>query len=256
MLRDRRLRNIVDYPNSREVFTGVDVAGGVCYFLWERDTEGDCVVQTVENGMVYSATRRLDSHDMFIRDNRVLETVRRVNSRNQSKFSSLVSSRRPFGLDAAHQADTVGDLILYASSGDGRISRNLVPKGLDLADRWKVLLSKTSSEHAGQTDKDGMKRVLSRIEVMPPGSVATESYLIIGPFDSRLQAESAASYLRTRFARFLVSSILLTQNITKAMFEFLPIPDFSRLWTDELLYQHYELPADDVALIENSIKKM
>lgn len=256
MLKDRRLRKIVDYPNSREVFMGVDIAGGVCYFLWDRDAEGDCVVQSVENGTISSATRRLDSHDIFIRDNRVLDIVDRVNARNQASFSSLVSSRRPFGLDAAHRAEAVGDLILYASSGDGRISREAVPRGLDLADRWKVLLSKTSSEHAGQTNKDGTKRVFSRVEVMPPGSVATESYLIIGPFDSESQAESAASYLRTRFARFLVSSILLTQNITKAMFEFLPIPDFSKLWSDELLYQEYSLTTDDVTLIENSIKEI
>lgn len=256
MLQDRRLRNIVDYPNSREVFTGVDIAGGVCYFLWDRDSESDCVVQTIENGVTYSATRRLDSHGIFIRDNRILEIIERVNSRNPSKFSSLVSSRRPFGLDAAQQAASDGDLMLYASSGDGKISREQVPKGLELADRWKVLLSKTSSEHAGQTDKDGMKRVLSRIEVMPPGSVATESYLIVGPFDSKLQAESAASYLRTRFARFLVSSILLTQNITKSMFEFLPIPNFSQIWTDDLLYQQYELEVADIDLIERTVKEI
>jgi site-specific DNA-methyltransferase (adenine-specific) len=255
MLHDRRLRKIVDYPNSREVFTGVDIAGGVCYFLWDRDVQGDCEVVTVENGIAYSATRRLDSHTVFVRDNRVLDIVDRVTSQNPDKFSSLVSSRRPFGLDAAHRADSVGDLILFSSSGDGRISRASVPKGLDLADQWKVLLSKTSSEHAGQTDKDGMKRVLSRIEVMPPGSVATESYLVIGPFDSELQAESAASYLRTRFARFLVSSILLTQNITRAMFEFLPIPEFSQSWTDDLLYNQYSLTAEDIALIERSIKE-
>jgi site-specific DNA-methyltransferase (adenine-specific) len=256
MLGDRRLRNIVDYPNSREVFTGVDIAGGVCYLLWDRDNEGDCLVQTIENGVTYSATRRLDSHEVFIRDNRMLEIVQRVSALNPTKFSKLVSSRRPFGLDAAHQATAAGDLILYASSGDGRISRELVPKGLELAGRWKVLLSKTSSEHAGQTDKDGMKRVFSRIEVMPPGSVATESYLIVGPFDSKLEAESAASYLRTRFARFLVSSILLTQNITKAMFEFLPIPNFSEVWTDDLLYQLYELEAADIVLIERTIKEI
>lgn len=255
MLRDRRLRKIVDYPNSREVFTGVDIAGGVCYFLWDRDAEGDCEVVTVENGRAYSAIRRLDSHAVFVRDNRVLEIVQRVTSQNPSKFSSLVSSRRPFGLDAAQRAEKVGDLVLYASSGDGRISRASVPKGLNLADQWKVLLSKTSSEHAGQTDRDGMKRVFSRIEVMPPGSVATESYLVIGPFDSELQARSAASYLRTRFARFLVSSILLTQNITKAMFEFLPIPEFSQSWADAQLYAYYDLTVDDVALIERTIKE-
>ncbi|WP_188043302.1 Eco57I restriction-modification methylase domain-containing protein [Changpingibacter yushuensis] len=256
MLHDRRIRTIVDYPNSREVFAGVDIAGGVCYFLWDRDTEDDCVVQTIEDGVTYSAVRRLDAHDIFIRDNRVLEIVERVNHRNTLRFSTLVSRRRPFDLDAALKPEDVGDLLLYTSSGDGYISREIVPKGLHLADQWKVLLSKTSSEHAGQTNKDGKKRVFSRIEVMPPGSVATESYLIVGPFSSQFESESAASYLRTKFVRFLVSSVLLTQNITRSMFEFVPVPHFSQLWTDELLYNEYELTCDSIDLIERSIKEI
>lgn len=256
MLRDRRIRTIVDYPNSREVFKDVDIAGGVCYFLWDRDTKGDCVVRTIEDGEAYSATRRLDIHNFFIRDNRILEIVESIRAQDSSSFSSLVSSRRPFDLDAALKPSTVGDLKLYTSSGEGRIPKNNVHKGLRLADQWKVLLSKTSSEHAGQTDKTGMRRVFSRIEVMPPGSVATESYLIVGPFANRFEAESAVSYLETRFARFLVSSVLLTQNITKTVFTFLPIPSFTRLWTDELLYSKYRLTCDNIALIERSIKKI
>lgn len=256
MLGDRRLKKLVDFPNSRDVFGGVDVAGGVCYFLWDRSWQGLCSVETVGSGGVTRAERQLDAYSVFIRDNRVLEVVEHVNSLGSDSFSTIVSSRRPFGLDASLRASASGNTRLYSSSGDGWTDRNNVTRGEDLVDKWKVLLSKTASEHAGQTDKNGMKRVLSRVEVMPPGSVATESYLIVGPFESESEAESAVSYLRTRFARFLVSSILLTQNITRAMFEFVPLPPLDRVWTDDALYHEYQLRAEQVALINETIKEM
>ena len=116
-----------------------------------------------------------------------------------------------------------------------------MPKGSVLIDAWKVLLSKTSSEHAGQTDKAGTKRVFSRIEVMPPGTVSTESYLVVGPLKNEYEARNAAAYLRTRFVRFLVTTILLTQNISKSMFEFVPLQDFAKSYTDDELYSRYRL---------------
>lgn len=256
MLGDRRLRTLVDYPDSREAFAGVDVAGGVCYFLWNRDDPGACHVETRVGGTSVAAERVLNEFDVFIRDNRVLNLVKKVQGHHDPSLSAIVSARRPFGIDSASTGSASGDLYLYASGGDTRIHREDVPKGLELAHSWKVLLSKTSSEHAGQTDKSGRKRVLSRIEIMPPASVATESYLIVGPFSSETEASSAAAYLRTRFVRFLVSAILLTQNITRSSFAFVPAQDFSRTWTDEDLYAKYDLSEDEVTLIESQIKPL
>lgn len=256
MLADRRLRTLVDYPDSREAFAGVDVAGGVCYFLWNRDDPGACHVETRVGGVSVGAERVLNEFDVFIRDNRVLNLVKKVQEQGDAALSALVSARRPFGIDSADAGSASGDLYLYASGGDTRVHRANVPKGMELVDTWKVLLSKTSSEHAGQTDKAGRKRVLSRIEVMPPASVATESYLVVGPFASEDEAGNAAAYLRTRFARFLVSAILLTQNITRGSFAFVPAQDFSRAWSDEELFTKYGLTEDEITLIESQIKPM
>lgn len=256
MLSDRRIRHLVDYPNSREAFDGVDVAGGVMYFLWNRDEPGTCLVETKEGGQTIVAERSLDEHEVFVRDNRVVNIVRKIAAHGEQPFSAIVSARRPFGIDSAHEGDKKGDLYLYTSGGDGRISRKDVPKGEELIDAWKVLLSKSSSEHAGQTDKAGRKRVFSRIEVMPPGSVATESYLIIGPVGSKQEATHIAEYLRTRFSRFLVSAILLTQNITRSSFGFVPTQDFSQLWTDEALYKKYGLTPEEVGFIGSTIRSM
>lgn len=256
MLGDKRIRYLADYPDSRDAFTGVDVAGGVCYFLWNRDDEGSCVVETFTNGRRFSAVRELDEFETLVRDNRALSIVHKVRAKAPKMMSEVVSSRKPFGLESAEEGDPTGDLYLYASGGDSRIAKQDVPKGHGLIDVWKVLLSKTSSEHAGQTDRSGRKRVLSRIEVMPPKSVATESYLIVGKFQNEKEAENAAAYLKTKFLRFLVSTILLTQNISRGMFEYAPAVDFSRRWTDELLYTEFGLDADEIKLIDETIRPM
>lgn len=256
MLNDTHLRSLTDYPNSREAFDGVDVAGGVSYFLWDKDHEGPCEVTTVTANERTVKLRNLSEYEVFVRDNRVLEIIKKIEARNESALSEIVSARRPFDIDAKTPVNPEGDLYLYSSTGDTRIDSVQVAKGKDLLEKWKVLLSKTSSEHAGQTDKSGRKRVLSRIEVMPPGSVSTESYLVIGPFDSEQEASSAAAYLRTRFTRFLVASILLTQNITRKSFAFVPAQDFTRGWSETDLHEKYGLSQEDVAVIESQIKPM
>lgn len=255
MLNDRRLRRLVDFPDSREAFDGVDIAGGVNYFLWDRDHEGKCRVDTVSNGVSISVERELNEYEIFVRDNRTLDIIKRIEASEDKSFAEMVSARRPFNLDSNNRSKE-GDLYLYASGEDGRIGRDQVSKGADLIDRWKVLVSKTSSEHAGQTDKSGKKRVLSRIEVMPPQSVATESYLVVGPFATKTEADNASEYMRTRFFRFLVSSVLLTQNITRRSFMFVPEQDFTRQWTDNDLYEKYGIPEDEIAFIESTIRPM
>jgi site-specific DNA-methyltransferase (adenine-specific) len=256
MLSDRRIRHLVDYPNSRDAFSGVDVAGGVMYFLWDTSFDGSCVVETRINGETIKSERTLDEHEVFIRDNRALQIIRKIATDTTIRFSTLVSPRRPFGIDSSNRGTSTGDLYLYTSNGDSRIHQKDVPKGTELIGKWKVLLSKTSSEHAGQPDRTGRRRVLSRIEVMPPKSVATESYLVVGPFESKKEAQNAAEYLRTRFVRFLISAILLTQNITRDSFAFVPLQDFSTAWTDKQLFKRYKLTSSEIQFIESTIREI
>ncbi len=256
MLGDRRLRRLTDFPDSREAFDGVDIAGGVCYFLWDRDNAGNCVVETRTGGVEIAAVRRLDEHAVFVRDNRALGILEKVRAASPRSLSRRVSARNPFTIDPAHERDTTGELYLYASGTDGRVDRNYVMRGTDLIDEWKVLVSKTSSEHAGQTDKQGQRRVLSRLEVMAPGTVSTGSYLVIGPFATQIEASRALAYLQTRFVRFLISTILLTQNMTRGSYEFVPDVGFDRSWTDEDLYARYDLTSAEIALIQSQIKPM
>ncbi len=257
MLNDLRIRSIVDYPDSREVFKNVDVAGGVCYFLWTQATNDSCEVTTRVRDREWSASRRLDEHEVFIRDNRALSIVRKVQSSGGSSLADLISARRPFNIDSSDDGDTNGDLYLFTARGDSRFSSNkLGEKGGHLVHTWRAMVSKSSSEHAGQTDKSGRKKVLSRLEIMPPGSVCTESYLVVGPFASEDEARNSIAFMKTRFARFLIQTVLLTQNITRKSFSMVPLVEFDRIWNDQMLYKKYGLTGEEIAFIESVVRPM
>ena len=127
-------------------------------------------------------------------------------------------------------------------------------------------MSKTSAEHAGQSDKDGKKKVVSRIEVLAPNVICTESYLLLSAFENETEANNLKSYVQSRFFRFLLSTILLTQNIAKDKFQFIPLQDFTSAsdidWSqsvadiDRQLYAKYGLSEEEVAFIEGMIKGM
>lgn len=162
----------------------------------------------------------------------------------------------PFGLVSSVRPEKIGELGLITSAGIGKISLDKITTGIELIDKWKVLLSKASNDHGGQPDKEGKRRIFSRIEIMPPKTVCTESYLVVGNYDTQIEAENMANFLKTKFCRFLVSTILLTQNITKGKFIFVPSLPMLETWTDEKLYVKYGLTEEEIAFIESMIRPM
>lgn len=256
LLNDKRIRKLVDYTDSRECFPGVDIAGGVCYFLWDRDNPGICDVVTNQRNKKVISKRFLNEFDVFIRDNTAVEIIHKVTLKEHSYLDSVVSSRMPFGLDSKIRPELGGDLTLVSSSGTGKISSRRVNKGKELIGKWKVLLSKASHDHGGQPDKEGKRRIFSRIEVIGPNIVCTESYLVVGGYETEGEAFNMAAYLRTKFCRFLVSTVLLTQNITKRNFAFVPNLPMTEAWTDEKLFNRYNLTSEEISLISEKIRLM
>jgi len=254
MLNDSRIRRLVDFEDSRDCFPGVDIAGGVCFFLWNRDSPGKCSVVSVGKNGKDASERAMNEFKTFIRNNRALEIVKRVTNQSKSFMDSVVSSRMPFGIASNEPLRNEGDFELISSVGIGKVSKDKVVAGSGLIPKWKVLLSKTSSEHAGQPDKEGLRRVFSRIDVMGPNVVCTESYLAVGCYDTETEAKNMCSFLKTQFCRFLVSTQVLTQNITKNKFSFVPNLDMKISWSDKMLYGKYNLSEDEIAFIDSIIK--
>jgi len=273
MLTDNRIRKLVDYHDSRQVFPSVDVAGGICYFLWDRDNPGDCRVVEFEPGLESSETVRPlleEGAEVFIRSNRALSILRKVMEvetgsgslflPGEKRFESQVSSQKPFGLRTffrgSEKRSANHEVLVLQSGGRAWASRSEVTAGHELIDKWKVFTSKSSSEHAGQFDKNGQRRVLSLSGVIPPGSVVTETYIVLGAYDTEAEARNCFSYVVTRFFRFLVAARSSGQDLARSAYSFVPLQDFSKPWTDEELYRKYGLTDDEIAYIEKLIRPM
>lgn len=256
MLSDKRLRYLADFPDSRDGFSGVDVAGGICYFLWDRNKPGPCNVETFVGGKGFLEQRDLKEFDTFVRDHRAVSVVRKVRAAGLPVFSELVHTQKSFGLRSFYVPSDVGEVQVFASPKDGFARREEITKNSALVDQWKVLVSKAASEHAGQSAKDGTRKVLSRLEIMPPGSACTESYLVVGPVTSEFEAKNLEIYMRTRFFRFLLSVRLISQNISRDSFSFVPLIDLSEPVSDSKLFGQFQLSKEEIELIEATIRPM
>jgi site-specific DNA-methyltransferase (adenine-specific) len=266
MLADRRLRSLIDYPDSREVFGGVDIAGGISYFLWDSCWNDKCEVTTVTAGVPGAALRRyLNAYDILVRYNEAVPILERVlGSPGGNAFDSLASQVAPIqpfsirtNFRGAPSSDGMANpVLIYQNGGTGFIERDDIPRNIDWVDQWKVFLSGSASEHGGQTDKNGTRRVFSRILIGGPGTACTETYLVAGRFGSEAEAANFAAYLRTRFVRFLVSLRTNTQHLYSERFAFVPKLPMDRAWTDEILYKKYQITADETEFISSMIRPM
>lgn len=259
MLEDRRTRKLVDYPVASEIFPGVEVKGGVCYFLWERDTEGDCAVTTVRSGdVVGPVNRNLGEYDIFVRDSGALGILHKVISRKEPPLSEVMSARTAFGVVSNFSGyRTVrmrGDVRYYATSPKGRIKawigREKATQNTSAIDRWKAMITKAYGAGEGIPHQ-----ILGQPCIAESPSICTQSFLFVC-VDSRAQAESVATYYRTRFLRFLVSLRKITQDTTRESYSWVPQQTWDRTWTDEALYKKYNLTKADISFIESMIRPM
>lgn len=254
MLSDDRIRKLVDYENAQEAFPGIDFAGGVCYFLWSRDFRGLCEVTNIAGNTQVVSERRLDEFPTFVRHSAAVPIIRKVLSRNERRMSEQVSSRKPFGLATDVRPEKSGDLILRWEKGEGPYPREKIDVGREMIDKWKVITSYVGYDHAGNPGKDGRRRVLSKIDILPPGTICTETYLVIGSYDTRKEAENLVGYMKTRFFRFLMAQFMYSHHITKSAYAFVPILDMNEEWTDEKLAKRYDLSESDIAFIAAKIR--
>ena len=169
-------------------------------------------------------------------------------------MSEQVSSRKPFGLATDVRPEKSGDLILRWEKGEGPFPREHVKVGTEIIDKWKVITSYVGYDHAGNPGKDGRRRVLSRIDILPPGTICTETYLVVGSYASNEEAINLVAYMKTRFFRFLVAQFMYSHHLTKSAYEFVPILDMTAEWTDAKLAERYKLTEEEVAFIASKIR--
>jgi len=265
MLRDKSIRVLIDYPNAAEAFPGVDIKGGVCVFLWNRNEKGMCAVTTKRGDTVVGPIERhLDEFDVFVRDSRALDILYKVSKQSEKSLTSLVSPRDPFGSELSsnftnyHAKKQAGDLWLFLNQAEKRgetwINPSIVTKNHHLIDTWKVLMPKAGPGNSGGHVIPDM--VLSKPLIAKPGSVCTLSYLVVGPLKSEKECESVASYLRTRFVRFLVSLRKTSQDAPRGVYTWVPSQSWNHKWVDDALYVKYGITKKEIAFIESMVRPM
>lgn len=255
MLGDSHIRKLVDYENAKDAFPGIDLAGGVCYFLRERDSSGMCEVTNIAGKTTpVVSERRLNEFPTFVRHSAAVPIIRKVLAKAERRMSEQVSARKPFGIPTNGRPEKVGDLTLRWEKGEGPYPREKVGVGAELIDKWKVITSYVGYDHAGNPGKDGRRRVLSKIDILPPETICTETYLVVGAYETKKEAENLVVYMKTRFFRFLVAQFMYSHHLTKTAYGFVPMLDAREEWTDAKLAQRHGLTAEDVAFIESKIR--
>jgi site-specific DNA-methyltransferase (adenine-specific) len=271
MLADERIRSIDDYLSAADVFPGVGLKGGVCHFLWERDNPGPCRVSTHFKDWPESTTTRPlleDGADIFIRFNEGLSILKKVTAVESGKsgsvllpsnkrFDGLVSSLRPFGFRTFFKGNTkksMDAILVYQNGGTGYVARGEVTTGSELIDKWKVYIGRAAP---GTGNRDTYPhRIISTPFIGEPGSISTETYLCIGPLESKGEAESVLSYLACRLTRLLILLHKPSQDTTRKVYTFVPTQDWTKQWADADLYAKYSLSAEEIAFIEKIVRPM
>lgn len=257
MLHDKRIRKLVDYENFKDVFPGVDLAGGACYFLWDRDNTGSCEVTNMTDTVQGRMIRDLDEYDVFIRQNKALSVVRKVLSWNKHNrvLSDVVSARKPFGLPTNYEPKDNGVPCYFIQ----RIGKKYAdPKDIDdskgYLSKWKLLAPK--SPIAGQTDfskpvgfyYDGNTRIAA------PGECCTESFIILGAFDSEDEVLAYRTYIYTKTVRFLLLQTVVSQDVTKKNFCFIPdLGHYQGVYNDQMLCKKWNIAEDEWEMIDARI---
>jgi len=245
----------VDYPKLYEGFPGVKIRGGISYFLWDREHNGPCEVQTIWDGQPTgpAVARHLDVYNILVRRNEAVPILEKVRRRSEPTLDGRVSSRKPFGLATnfkgkPSKTGLKTPVNLFENQRIGWIERKSIATNAEWIDKWKVLMTAVQGTSAAVETK-----FLSKPIIAEPGTACTETYLVAGHFDGEADAINYAKYLRTRFVRFLVSLRKATQHATRDVYAFVPDLPPDQEWTDANLYKRYGLSKEEIAFIESQV---
>ena len=266
MLNDKHIVSLYDYSNSKDVFPNVEIAGGICYFLYNSLYNGTCTVVNCQNTERSEFVRNLNSYSIFVRNNKAVGIIEKLDS--SKRLDEKVFSRNTFSLSSTvrgHKSENINDYKLLSSNGFSFIDAKSITSGSQFIDKYKVVITYAMSG-GNKPNANGMYQVLSSLMVLNPKEVCTETFLIIDVFEDAKDANCLKTYLSTKFVRFLLLQSLSSIHITKSSFRFVPVQNFTENsdidWNktvseiDQQLYAKYHLTDEEIAFIEKMIKPM
>jgi site-specific DNA-methyltransferase (adenine-specific) len=266
MLKDHHISSLYDYSDSKDVFPSVEIAGGICYFLYDSQYKGECNVVNCLRGERNYALRCLNTNDILVRDNYAINIIKKINS--HQNLDSTVFSRNVFSLASnvrGSKDKKTENIELLSSDGISYIEKNKITNNIDLIDKYKVIITYAMSG-GNKPNADGKYQILSSLMVLNPNEVCTETFLVIKVSNNIDEANNIKQYLATKFSRYLLLQSLSSIHITKASFRFVPLQNFTSKsdidWSksvseiDHQLYTKYGLTEKEISFIESMIKEM
>lgn len=259
MLESTKFTDLVDFPNAAEMFPGVDIAGGICYFLHDEKHNGPCTVKTYQDGKISSESSRfLGEHgDVFVRFNEALPILEKVKEyiEKHGSLEETISAVNPFGLATNFkeykEEKFPKSILLQTKDGAKYIEKSQVPNSPNLIPYWKVLIAVAYGERGSYP-----YLITSKPRVLGPNSACTMTYLVAGTFETELEARNYDAYLRTKFVRFLVAVLKNTQHVSKSKYQFVPALDMNKRWTDKDLYKKFGISEGESKFIDSLIREM
>lgn len=258
MLTDERISVIHDFPTTSDCFTGLKIRGGICYFLWDKHHKGDCTVFNHKDNKIISKTTRPlleNNENIFIRYNMGVEILKKVQSKNEKTMDKLVSPRKPFGLatnfsGGSEKKSDKNNILLYKNRSKCYVSNKEIERNQDWLKMYKVIIPYSSPG----TD-DYPHEISAKPFVIGPNSACTETYLVISPTDNEEIANNIVNYIKTQFFRFLLNLSKSSLHITKDTYRFVPQQNFTKSWSDEDLYEKYNINEDEIEFINSIVKR-
>lgn len=245
-------------PNSKDCFDNVEIKGGVNYFLWEKRHDGDCEVFTYDDGHCVSQLKRPLKEkgiDIFIRYNRAVSILHKVKKFNEPSFADLISSRKPFGLPTNFKGNPKPyincneNVFLYQTKGTGYVKLSEISRNKELILKHKILTPKAIGSGDGKVDK--VNPIYAGIN-----TACTETYVVIGPFESEEICNNVMNYINTQFFHFMLTLKKNTQDASRDTYELIPMQDFSKCWVDKDLFEKYGFDHNDIKYIQEMIRPM
>lgn len=259
MLNDKSIKALFDFSDSRLCFPTVNIAGGVCYFLQEQSYQGICSVVNIDSTHKIADDRALNEYDVFVRSNYAIHILRKIALLEEEKLTNSVLSSNPFGFRTYARGESLpfeGCVTLITSEGQGYVKRSEIERNTNAVDCYNVIMTRAMSGGNKPSSTGSYQVIPATKRVILPGEICAETYICIGLFKDFNSANNLSKYLSTKFVRFLMLQALTSIMISQSSFQFVPLQDFSRPWTDADLYAKYKLTEDEIAYIEQLIKPM
>lgn len=254
IVEENKLKLIVNYFDARDLFPTVDIKGGICFFLYEKDHKGlTKFINIKRNGDVSIAERQLQENrmDSIIRDNEAVSIINKILNSNFASFASIVSplwvNSTKSTYETLHkQKEREDDIFAYVLKNSGYIDNDELKKGREYVDKWKLFVPRSIG--SADVTKDRIKTILGE-----PNTCCSGTYLIIGTFKNKEEALNCQSYINTKFFHFLLSLKKVSQDTVKKCYELIPMQNFDRKYNDKYLFDKYKLNEKEQEYIEKTV---